>query len=73
MTDQTPIEGRVVCDAQAALCRCVKDAGHVEAGDLVHRCDPNVCTGAWTGSFDETQLDGGRDWQPVSPPKAVTL
>lgn len=39
---------RVICDARAAQCRCYKAAGHVEAGDEVHECDPSRCSGAWT-------------------------
>lgn len=65
------IEGRVPCDATAASCRCDKPNGHVEAGDPVHACDPKVCTGTWSGTYDQARLDGGRDWQPLTLPKAV--
>lgn len=47
-----PVEGRAVCDARAARCRCHKTAGHVEAGDPVHACPPDRCTGSWSGDFD---------------------
>ncbi|HVQ18910.1 MAG TPA: hypothetical protein VMT27_07730 [Actinomycetes bacterium] len=36
-----------VCDEREAMCRCSKEAGHVEAGDKVHECHPDRCTGAW--------------------------
>jgi hypothetical protein len=42
----------VICDARAEQCRCHKDAGHVEAGDRVHACDPRRCTGEWIGDHD---------------------
>jgi hypothetical protein len=65
------IAGRAVCDARAAACHCVKDPGHVEAGDEVHACDPKVCTGEWTGTYDQAQWDGGRGWNPVVMPRPV--
>lgn len=42
----------VVCDERAADCRCIKPAGHVEAGDPVHGCHPDRCTGEWSGVMD---------------------
>ena len=40
-----------VCGNVVSMCRCTKEPGHVEAGDDVHECDPDVCTGAWKGDF----------------------
>ena len=40
-----------LCDARASRCRCAKTVGHVEAGDEVHACHPDVCTGQWIGDF----------------------
>lgn len=67
MADAEPaIEGRAVCDARAYACRCAKDAGHdVAAGDPVHACAPDRCTGSWTGSFD------AETFRPVTMPFPV--
>lgn len=51
-------EGRVLCDERAFRCRCFKDAGHVEADDPVHECDPRRCTGAWTGTTESEETFG---------------
>lgn len=69
MTDQQietrVVEGRAVCAASAAQCHCVKDFGHIEAGDSVHACNPNECTGQWSGDLD------GPDFKVVEFPTAV--
>jgi hypothetical protein len=55
----TEVEGRAICDAREAQCRCHKDAGHVEAGDPVHECDRRRCQGAWRvddGEFTVVRL-----------------
>jgi hypothetical protein len=62
---------RVLCTERAAYCRCTKDAGHEQTGDLVHACDPAMCTGKWTGSFDNARFDGGSGWEPVEQPKRI--
>jgi len=41
------VQARVICDERFSNCRCHKDAGHLEAGDEIHECDPARCTGAW--------------------------
>lgn len=60
------VEGRVLCDEQAASCHCVKDVGHIEAGDPVHSCDPRECTGQWSGDLD------GPDFKVIEFPERVT-
>lgn len=65
------VTGRAACDARAAHCHCVKGPGHVDAGDDVHACDPKVCTGEWTGTYDQGKWDGGRGWNPVVMPRPV--
>lgn len=40
------------CGAKAAACACVKEPGHVEAGDEVHACDEATCGGKWKGEGD---------------------
>lgn len=45
--------GVLPCDQRASRCRCAKPAGHVEAGDDIHSCPPNECTGQWTGRWGE--------------------
>lgn len=58
------IDGQVVCGEEAARCRCVKESGHIEAGDLVHACVPG-CGGSWTGDHD------GDDFEPVTFPSGI--
>lgn len=53
--DLTPL-ARVICNDREARCRCHKDAGHVEAGDPVHECDPKRCTGAYSREGGEFQV-----------------
>ena len=58
-----------LCDARAHLCRCHKDAGHVEAGDPIHACPPDRCYGKWIGEFDtETFFAVEAPW-PVGEPR----
>ena len=57
-------EQKVLCDATAAKCQCIKELGHVEAGDEVHACGPEECGGSWKGSqedgtFEVVTLPGG--------------
>lgn len=47
------LDGVVVCDIRAGNCRCAKEAGHVDAGDPVHGCHPDRCTGAWRGTWED--------------------
>lgn len=63
-----PIEGRAICGETAASCRCVKDTGHVDAGDPNHGCNPADCTGEWTGTYDNALWNGGRAWAIVTLP-----
>lgn len=51
-----------MCGQQAAACICIKQPGHVEAGDEVHACDPDRCGGSWTGS------EGADDFNVASFP-----
>lgn len=69
MSDE--VEGRVICDARAHRCRCHKDAGHVDAGDDVHACPPDRCTGSWTGDYDSGGVDAGGTFQIVTLPHPV--
>lgn len=70
-TEMGPAEERVLCGAMAAYCRCAKDAGHVESGDEIHACNPAECTGEWSGTYDASKWDGGRDWQALALPRRV--
>jgi uncharacterized protein (DUF39 family) len=62
-------EARILCDTRAAQCRCFKDAGHVEAGDDLHECDPTRCTGAWTGEYGAGTFMVMRLPLPVTEPR----
>lgn len=57
------------CPSTAARCRCHKDDGHVEAGDEVHECHPDRCTGAWTGSDADGTFEVVRLPFPVGAPR----
>ena len=46
----------VICADRQARCQCHKAAGHVEAGDPVHECDPRRCTGAYARLNGEFQV-----------------
>lgn len=49
MTHAAPLE-EGACGVTIDRCRCVKPAGHAEAGDRWHGCDPDRCGGEWYGS-----------------------
>lgn len=63
MSEQLLAIARPICGAQVADCCCFKDAGHVDAGDRIHECDPHRCTGAWIG------VEPG--WRPARIPFPV--
>lgn len=64
-----PLIGRVVCPHRAGQCRCSKDDGHDLAGDPVHECHPDRCTGAWTGTWPTPDFQVVRFPWPVGPPE----
>lgn len=68
MMNVTVVNGRAICDARAASCRCFKDAEHDKHGDHLHECDPDRCTGAWTGDYDGGDFMVIRLPFPVSEP-----
>lgn len=58
------IEGKVLCDARVASCRCREASGHYHYPDSPHKCDPR-CGGSWWGS--------GEHFEIVSLPKGVLV
>jgi len=59
-----------LCMVKAGRCRCVKPAGHLEAGDAVHACDPYACKGSWVGSYDLGQPS--EDFDVITYPGGAT-
>lgn len=66
LTLSTPVEAVVACGATAEKCECAKPTGHVEAGDIFHRCDPMICSGEWVGDYADPIT-----FLPISPPIGI--